>query len=271
MLFSVITINYNHADGLERTIRSVVDQTYHDFEYIVIDGGSTDGSRDVIKRYADRIDFWVSEPDGGIYPAMNKGTAHAHGCYCLYLNSGDEFYSDDVLRQVAECRLDEDIVCGDLCIGGNILCNPADVTMKLFYKSTLYHQATFIRTTLVKAHPYDETMRSAADWKFLLHALVFHDATYRHLPVTIARFELGGFSEKNNRLAGNEVRSELRHSLPKRILDDYEDYCVGSSPFRFMMNKVEEIPPVKRIVFAIDRIVLKVLNIKLHAKWIKDL
>ena len=86
MKLSVITINFNNRDGLRKTIESVVNQTYKDFEYIVIDGGSTDGSVDVIKEYTDRIDYWVSEPDKGIYNAMNKGIDVAQGEYCLFLN-----------------------------------------------------------------------------------------------------------------------------------------------------------------------------------------
>ena len=86
MLYSIITINFNNCDGLRRTIESVVNQTNDNYEYIVIDGGSTDGSVDVIQKYSDRISYWVSEKDDGIYNAMNKGVRHAHGDYCLFLN-----------------------------------------------------------------------------------------------------------------------------------------------------------------------------------------
>lgn len=271
MLISVITINYNNADGLERTIQSVIDQTYDDFEYIVIDGGSGDGSVDVIKKYADSIDYWVSEPDGGIYPAMNKGTRHAHGDYCIYMNSGDTFYSKDVLQQFADSQPREEIICGDLCIEKNILPNPDEVTMKVFYKSTLYHQATFIRTSLIKAHPYDESLKSAADWKFFLHALIFHDATYRHINIPIAYFEGGGLSDSNSSIGHEEVKKELERCLPKRILLDYEDYCYGLTPYRKLMNKVDLVNPLKKIIYAIDYTILKVINLVLRAQWIKDL
>lgn len=271
MLFSIITINYNNASGLERTIRSVVAQTFRDYEYIVIDGGSTDGSRNVIEKYKDKIDYWVSEPDGGIYPAMNKGTRQAHGDYCIYMNSGDEFYDANVLENAARAGFKEDIVSGNLCIGNTIMPNPDEVTLRTFYLHTIYHQATFIRTSLIKTHPYDETMKSAADWKFFLHALVFHNATYRHIPITVASFEGGGVSFNDSSTSREEVRSELERCLPERILRDYDDYCAGLTPYRRMMNMVEEIPPLRRIIFGIDRLVLKLLNLKLHAKWIKEL
>ena len=104
MKLSVITINYNNRDGLRKTIESVVNQTCRDFEYIIIDGGSTDGSVDVIKQYADRIDYWVSEPDKGIYHAMNKGIAVAHGEYLNFMNSGDCFYESTVVENVLQLK-----------------------------------------------------------------------------------------------------------------------------------------------------------------------
>ena len=99
MLFSVITINYNNCEGLQRTIDSVIGQTFKDFEFIVIDGGSTDGSVDIINKNAASITYWISERDNGIYHAMNKGIAQAHGDYCIFMNSGDCFYNIEVLKK----------------------------------------------------------------------------------------------------------------------------------------------------------------------------
>ena len=110
MKYSIITINYNNKDGLEKTILSVLGQTCHDYEYIIIDGGSTDGSVDVIKKYANRIDYWVSEPDSGRYPAMNKGINQAKGDYLNFMNSGDTFYSSTVLVDIAKMNYTEDII-----------------------------------------------------------------------------------------------------------------------------------------------------------------
>ena len=143
--------------------------------------------------------------------------------------------------------------------------------MKVFYRSTLYHQATFIRTALIKTYPYDESMRSAADWKFLMHSLIFHNASYRHINIPIAVFEGGGLSDNSSSIGHKEVEEELQRCLPKRILEDYRDYCYGVTPFRQMVNKVEGIPPVRKIIYNTNRIVLKVLNMKLHSQWIKDL
>lgn len=270
MKFSIITINYNESEGLGNTIASVEAQTCHDYEYIIIDGGSTDESVDVIKQHTAVIDYWVSEKDNGIYNAMNKGIVAARGDYCIFMNSGDVFYNAEVLEHVSKAGIRADVVCGDICFGHNNICpNPSRVTMKTFYKHTLYHQASFICTALLKAHPYDEALRSAADWKWFLHTLIFHNATYAHIPVTIARFEGGGFSEKQHTVGQKEVDDELHRCLPVRVLEDYEDYCVGLTPFRRMMNGVENVPVLLQIIFPINKLILKILNLKLKSEWIK--
>lgn len=272
MKISIITINYNHAEGLRKTIESVVTQSSHDYEYIVIDGGSTDGSVDVIQEYADKIDYWVSEPDGGIYPAMNKGIRVARGEYCIFMNSGDELYSKDVIENVVKQGLGEDIVCGDICFGeSNISPNPDKVTMRTFYKHTLYHQASFIKTQLLREHPYDETMRSAADWKFFMHELVFRNASYRHIPLVIARFECGGVSMTNSDVSHQEVWNELKACFPERVLADYEDYVYGNTSYRKMFTAVEQIPKLKDLIYTINKWILKILNIWIKAEWIRNL
>ncbi len=120
MRYSIITINYNNRDGLRKTIESVVNQSCRDIEYIVIDGGSTDGSVEVIEEYAGKIDYWVSERDKGIYNAMNKGLAQAHGEYLNFMNSGDCFHDNDVLINLPQ-DADEDIIFGKaLRSDGNI-------------------------------------------------------------------------------------------------------------------------------------------------------
>lgn len=269
---SIITINYNNAKGLRRTIESVACQTSRDYEFIIIDGGSSDGSVTVIKEYITQIDYWVSEPDGGIYPAMNKGVKVAQGEYCIFMNSGDEFYSKDVIENVVKQGLREDIVCGDICFGeSNVSPNPDKVTMRTFYKSTLYHQASFIKTQLLREHPYDETMRSAADWKFFMYELVYRNASYRHIPIVIARFEGGGISMTNSEISHKEVRAELEKCLPERIRADYEDYVFGCTPYRQLFTTVEQIPPVRQIVYRVNVLLLKALNLRLKSEWIKKL
>lgn len=149
--FTIITINYNNKVGLQKTIKSVFDQSFGDYEYIIIDGGSTDGSEEVIEQCATRLSYWVSESDKGIYHAMNKGIAQAHGEYLVFMNSGDCFHDSSVLEWVAAQKLDVDIAIGTVeCVGTGRLkvppCN--DLSMMDLFRNHPPHQAAFIRRAL---------------------------------------------------------------------------------------------------------------------------
>ena len=146
MKFSIITINYNNKDGLEMTINSVLGQSFQDFEYIIIDGGSTDGSIDVIKKYKSRIDYWVSEPDKGVYNAMNKGIGKATGEYINFMNSGDAYHLPSALETIAEMHSEADIIIGgyyETEKGVSHTIPPQNVTLLTLMKYTINHQATF--------------------------------------------------------------------------------------------------------------------------------
>ena len=177
MKYSIITINYNNADGLRRTIESVVSQTYTDYEYLIIDGGSSDGSVNAIKDYEDKISYWVSEKDGGIYNAMNKGVKVAHGEYLIFLNSGDFFYDSDVLKNISKELYNEDVLVGKVFIYGtnNIISPPPqrELSMYHLFSGSIPHQGTFIKTTLQKKYPFDEALRISSDWKFFLQTIIF--------------------------------------------------------------------------------------------------
>lgn len=204
MKISIITVNYNNKKGLARTIESVLQQTFTNIEYIVIDGASTDGSVDIIKENKERITYWVSEKDGGIYDAMNKGILQATGNYCLFLNSGDFFINKDVLTKlfldVMECE--EDILIGRqkfISNSGKISKSPiikvAELDMQYFISSTLPHQATFIkRDLLFKCGLYNENYRIVADWVFWIEAIVKNKCTVKVIPHYISYMEQGGVS-----------------------------------------------------------------------------
>ena len=173
---TIITVNFNNRTGLEHTIKSVVQQGFPDLEYIVIDGASTDGSVDVIQQYADKISFWKSEPDRGIYDAMNKGIRRAMGEYVLFLNSGDYFTDSNILKRVFETDCNRaDLIVGRQKyidrVSGRKGKSPSlhddEMNIQFFLSSTLPHQATFIRRDLFdRCGMYDETYRVSADWVF---------------------------------------------------------------------------------------------------------
>ena len=221
MKLSVITINFNNRDGLRRTIESVVNQTFKDFEYIIIDGGSTDGSVNVIKEYADRIDYWVSEPDKGIYNAMNKGIDVAKGEYCIFMNSGDCFYNLSVLSDVLPSLDDKDVIAGTIVISdGRTYASPEQISLSFLYFETIHHQASIIKTNLLKEYKYDEKYRIAADYKFWLQTLIIRNCTYAAIKNIIAIYDVTGVSSKNDIMLKDERTTAQEEILPDCLLQD---------------------------------------------------
>ena len=184
-ILSIITINFNNNNGLQKTIGSVLSQSFEDFEWIVIDGGSTDGSRELIEQYQDSMSYWCSEPDRGIYHAMNKGVAQAHGDYCLFMNSGDCFYDKDVLGRVVNSSAIEDIIVGKVSIDkyDHIISPPPlnGLTLYHLYSGAIPHQGAFIRTVLLRKYPYDENLKISSDWKFFVQTLILDNCSIRIL------------------------------------------------------------------------------------------
>lgn len=226
MKFSIITINYNNGEGLRRTIESVVSQTYNDYEYIVIDGGSTDDSVSIIKSFADKIDYWASEEDRGIYHAMNKGVLKAHGEYCIFMNSGDYFYDCLVLGRISEAHADEDIIVGKAAIDeiGHIISPPpkSEFTMYHLYSGSIPHQGSFIRTELLRRYPYDEELKISSDWKFFVQTLILNNCSIRYLDFYVARYDTGGIGLSLPELMKSEKDDYLKEILPPRVIRDYE-------------------------------------------------
>lgn len=225
MKLSIITINYNNRTGLEKTIQSVLSQTFTDYEYIIIDGGSTDGSREVIESVKDRLAYWCSEPDKGIYNAMNKGIAKAKGEYLQFLNSGDYLYDAQVLQKVFEKERTADILYGYMIIdGNNVVGNKAIMKPVLywndFWGNTLPHQSTFTKKELFdKYGSFDETYKIVADAKFFIRTIVWEKSSYDFIPEKIAVFQPGGVSSGKERFYERDVR--LRNEMfPKMVIDD---------------------------------------------------
>ena len=219
MRYSVITINYNHEEGLKSTIESVLCQVSTNYEYIIIDGGSTDGSVDVIKEYAKNISYWVSERDNGVYHAMNKGVGHAHGDYCIFMNSGDCFHSSNVLESVEKYK--EDIICGQVSTfpSGH---HKSTISLVDLMRISLPHQAMFIKRELLLKHPYDEKYKILSDWKFCLETIIIDNCSFHAIEVIIADYESGGISTNSNGLLPKEREHILKELFPPRILTDYQ-------------------------------------------------
>jgi glycosyltransferase involved in cell wall biosynthesis len=193
---SVITINLNNREGLEKTMESVISQTFfRRINYVIIDGGSTDGSIDVIRKYEKKLSYWVSEPDGGIYNAMNKGLDQCNTDYVMFLNSGDNLAASNVIERAFSEFDGTDIIYGDMFINNKLLkLYPDVVTQKYLIKDSLPHPASFIRRKVLASVRYCEDYDIVSDWIFWYDQILKKDATYRHLHFPISNFMLGGTS-----------------------------------------------------------------------------
>ncbi len=228
MKFSIITVNYNNKDGLQRTIESVIHQSLRDFEFIVIDGGSTDGSVDVLKRYNEQITYWVSEPDHGIYHAMNKGILHAKGEYLNFMNSGDRFYDKNVLHKVASYGNNYDLIVGkdyhynSMTRQGFCTILPSRISMFTFYIQTLPHQSTFFKRKLFDDTLYDESLKIVADIKFYIQKICVEGCSVELTNEIICKREPDGISKSYNELRIAEHQAVLAEFLPRGAIKDYQ-------------------------------------------------
>jgi glycosyltransferase involved in cell wall biosynthesis len=243
---SVITINYNDALGLKRTIDSVAIQTHIDFEFIVIDGGSTDGGLNVIKQNEHLITYWCSEKDKGIYDAQNKGIEKATGEYLVFMNSGDTFYDKNVFEKFIEIQRSNDkgIIYGDVnTVKGDIQVleiQNEPLVPYFWYKKTLNHQAAFIKRTLfVDFGLYNLDYKISADFDFFLKVWLKKPHEYFYYPFTICNFYLDGLSQQKENFdilveereviylklfpdkLHKQLRKQFRRTLPlkSRLLD----------------------------------------------------
>ena len=221
MKLSIITVNYNNASGLERTIQSVISQTFQDYEFIIIDGGSIDNSVDVIHKYEQQIDYWVSEHDGGIYQGMNKGLIQAKGDFVNFMNSGDWFHAPDVLDKIFSLGTTADIITGAHAGSPHPNVGPKGVTMYSLITGAVDHQASFIRREIALRHPYDEKYKIVSDWKFFIQALILDNCTFFYTDTIVVDVDMTGISNTNITLDHQERESVLKELFPERILKDY--------------------------------------------------
>ena len=267
MILSIITINRNNAAGLEKTIKSVFSQVETEFEYIIIDGASTDGSIEVIQRYVPLFENrlkWISEPDKGIYNAMNKGIGIASGDYLQFLNSGDCLASDDVTGKMFDALevngnpvilygnmlkdMPDGKVFRDRCFSGQ------DITFLGFYNGTINHSPAYIRKELFKQYGlYDESLKIVSDWKWFLEVVIFgkERPVYADLDVTL--FDMTGISETNKDLNNRERQQVLAQLIPSTILADYEKWSFSID----QMKRLKRHPWAYRIVWFIERCLFK--------------
>lgn len=198
--FSIITVNYNDVAGLQKTVESVVQQTFTHFEYIIIDGDSTDGSKTYLQNNPHEVIHWISEKDKGVYEAMNKGIRMAKGDYVLFLNSGDYFIDERILQRVSE-KVDgtKEFYYGDLIFRSAkeefLRTYPKELEFSYFLERSLPHPGTFIKRTLFdELFYYSEHFKIISDWEFFIYAICKAKVSYQHIDETITIFNLQGMS-----------------------------------------------------------------------------
>lgn len=244
---SIITINRNNRSGLEKTIQSVVTQTSGEFEYIVIDGASTDGSVEVIEQFNNStIEHfrWVSEPDTGIYNAMNKGILKAKGEYLLFLNSGDWLVDENVVIDFIKNVFGTDIVYGDLnYVYGNdvkMIKIPEKLNLEYFWWHSLPHQSVFFRRNLFEQFGlYNENYKCLADWDFCMKTIVLNNCSYKHFNRLISNFDTDGISS-NQTSEFIKLKTEEREMVFLQLGFIYKSYDELRIQNQFLKENIEE-------------------------------
>lgn len=227
---SVITINYNDARGLESTIQSVIAQTVTDFEFVVVDGASTDGSMDVIKRYSDKINSWVSEKDQGIYDAQNKGISKAIGKYFIFLNSGDAFFDNQVVEKFYDFLKIEkgQVIYGNSNFihadgSGTKVCPPSKLDLNFWYGNTLNHQAVFFKRDLFISYGrFSTEYRFASDFDFLFKVFLKLPQEFNYLNTTVCNYDNTGLTSKdeNHRLIMEEKKKIMLNYVSRKVFNE---------------------------------------------------
>jgi glycosyltransferase involved in cell wall biosynthesis len=274
---SIITVNLNNKNGLANTISSVISQTIVFFEFIIIDGASSDGSVELITQNHDRISFWLSEPDNGTYHAMNKGIQAAKGEYLLFLNSGDFLVDNDVLNNVFNVNNSEDVLYGRSYISKEnkviyTTPHPDKLTLEFFYTQTISHQAAFIRRNLFDRYGYyREDLKIYADLDFWIRTIILNNCTIKKLDIIVADYNLDGISGKpsNEELAKAEKKDVLSKNIPLRILADYENRKEERKQMK-VLYWAKSVKPLNTLLTVLYQIALKVNNLRKTFKKITN-
>jgi len=253
MLLSVITINYNNSKGLENTINSVIKQTLPQFEYIIIDGKSSDNSIEIINKYKSFISKWVSEKDEGLFDAMNKGISISRGEYLIFMNSGDCFYSSSVLEKIQPLLKEFDLIYGDNIINYPWLnykrLRKAGETKNLWKGLQFSHQSLFSKRKLLLEHPFNYKDYNGADTEFVLFCYYKRNCSFKKVDYCISEIEAGGISDQTR--STNEILNILKKYDPKYSIHKF--YFLYLSLYYKLIETLKRLTP-QRLVRALYKL-----------------
>ncbi len=303
MTLTIITINRNNAAGLRKTIESVASQTYNNFEYIIVDGaapqppqGGAESDTEVLQSFIKDINAtangftnctwksangeiaggFYSEPDSGIYNAMNKGIRMAKGEYLHFLNSGDwlvdEFVVEKMIREVSILppvkgakELENETMPIDILVGNKITVRPdgkvrygrndtSPVTALTFYRGTIEHTSAYIRRALFDVvGMYDESLRIVSDYKWYFEAVMKHNARVKFVDIYVSYFDNTGISSTNLALDKQERRQVLETLLPAPVLADYDRYHLAIDQHK----RLRRYPLIYKFFYVVERVLFK--------------
>ncbi|HPZ07361.1 MAG TPA: glycosyltransferase family 2 protein [Candidatus Eremiobacteraeota bacterium] len=255
---SIITVCKNSEKTIEKTIKSVIFQTYNHIEYIIIDGKSTDNTINIINKYRDKIEHFISEPDSGIYEAMNKGIKKATGDYCLFLNSDDYLYDNKVMERVFQKHYNYDIIYGNTLFdygNGKLILKkePEKISYYFLYLGGLAHPGQFIQRKLFTEYGlYNESYKLSSDYELQLRLLVKHNVRTFNIPYTITIFSIISSPMRtiqNSQLSLIENRKAQENIFPPQVLELLDEYHkIVRSPALRLARKLNKIPLVNKIM-----------------------
>lgn len=263
MRLSIVTINYNNAEGLCKTLASVATQSYRDIEHIIVDAASTDRSVEIIKDYADsskHMVIWSSEKDNGIYNGMNKGICKASGEYIQILNSGDLLAAPDVTERMAAAMPDgADILYGNMVkydYSSNKVIGKSGIvefSLRNYFVSTMNHDCCYIRRDLFATYGlYDESLKIVSDWKWFLQVIGLGNVKPVYADIDVTIFDCSGISETNRELLQAEKRKVLQELLPPAVFADYDAHVFDIE----QMNRLRK-HHMYGLVYFIERVLFK--------------
>ena len=276
MKLSIITINYNNAQGLAKTLKSVLTQTYTQFEHVIVDGASTDNAVEIIQQYEKDATargikvVWVSEKDKGIYNAMNKGIKMASGEYIQILNSGDCLAADTVVADMYSALKEKEypkILYGNMTqvdASGKVISKSTETPYSFhnYFVSTLNHDCAYIKRSLFDEDQYglyDENLKIVSDWKWYTEAIGLGMIKPVHVNIDVTIFDAEGISETNLKLRNEERAKVLKEITPPAVWVDFDRHSFHIE----QMNRLHRYPLIYKLVWFIERCLFK------WEKWTK--
>lgn len=271
MKLSIITVNLNNKTGLQKTIDSVFSQTFKDFEWIVIDGGSSDGSKELIEKYSDYVSYWVSEPDKGIYNAMNKGIRVAKGEYLLFLNSGDFLFDTKSLEDSFKYCDGSDIITG-LVFRNNssfLLRKHQKNIVKQLILDSFSHQGTFINRKLFDNYKYREDYIIVSDWIAWIEWVLKKNCSFQQIDVKVAVQDMTGISsnqpqkmrEERHRAMVDYWGERMAEELPKMY--NYQDSMkseLSIPAVNMLLYLYHKVPKVFSFLYRVISVIVKLID-----------